>query len=143
MITRIGHTALRVRDIEASACFYRDVLGMKEAFRMQNPAGDALGAVYLHAAPGQFIELFPGGSEEFRANDKTIGHSHVCYEVDNAAAFLEVLRERGAPIDTEVKRGYSRCIQFWTHDPDGNRIEIMELPPDSLQAQALKRLAGE
>jgi lactoylglutathione lyase len=143
MITRIGHTALRVRDIEASVRFYRDILGMKEAFRMLNPSGTALGCVYLYVAPSQFLELFPGGTEELSPGDLTIGHSHVCYEVDDAAAYLEEVQGRGAPIDTKLKQGYSRCIQFWTHDPDGNRIEFMELPPESLQAEANRRIAGE
>ena len=31
---------------------------------------------------------------------------------------------------------------FWTHDPDGNALEIMELPPDSLQAKANARFAS-
>ncbi|MDR3167760.1 MAG: VOC family protein [Treponema sp.] len=142
MITRIGHTAIRARDIEATARFYREVLGMKEAFRMNNPEGTKLGSVHMFVAPSQFIESFPNGSEEFQPTDHTIGHSHICFEVDDAAKFLEEIRERGAPIDRELKRGYSRCIQFWTHDPDGNRIEFMELPPDCLQAEANKRLAG-
>jgi lactoylglutathione lyase len=116
---------------------------MKEAFRMQNPAGDKLGCIYMYVAPSQFIEIFPDGSEDAPRTGKTIGHAHVCYEVDNAAAFLEEVRARGAPIDVELKRGYSRCIQFWTHDPDGNSIEFMELPPDSLQAQANERIAQE
>ena len=29
---------------------------------------------------------------------------------------------------------------FWTHDPDGTEIEIMEMPPESMQAQADSRL---
>jgi lactoylglutathione lyase len=29
---------------------------------------------------------------------------------------------------------------FWTHDPDGTQIEIMEMPPESMQAQADKKL---
>jgi lactoylglutathione lyase len=143
MITRIGHTAIRARDIEETARFYRDTLGLKEAFRMQSPDGNALGCIYMYIAPSQFIEIFPEGSEEAPHTGKTIGHAHICYEVDNAAAFLEEVRARGAPIDVELKRGYSRCIQFWTHDPDGNSIECMELPPDSLQAQANERIARE
>jgi lactoylglutathione lyase len=142
-IRGIGHTAIRVRDIEASLRFYRDILGMREAFRMRSPGGETLGCVYLYIAPSQFLELFPGGSEEPRTGERVIGHSHVCYEVENAAAYLELLRSRGAPVDGELKRGYSRCVQFWTRDPDGNRIEIMELAPDSLQAEANRRIAGE
>ena len=48
----------------------------------------------------------------------------------------------GGPLDSEVKRGNSRCLMFWTHDPDGTQIEIMEMPPESLQAQADQRLTG-
>jgi lactoylglutathione lyase len=143
MITGIGHQAIRTRDIEEAVHFYREVLGMREAFRMYNLPGDKLSAVYLYAAPSQFLEIFPGGTETAPEGNHIIGHSHICYEVDNAAAYLEEIRARGAPIDTELKRGYSRCLQFWTHDPDGNRIEFMELPPDSLQAEANRRIARE
>jgi lactoylglutathione lyase len=142
MKVRYGHIALRASDIEKSAAFYRDVLGFPEAFRMQNPEGTALGSVHIYIAPSQFIEIFPGGREGPYPRDKTIGLNHICIEVDDAAAALEELRARGAPIDVELKRGYSKCIQFWTHDPDGNAIEFMELPPDCLQVAANKRLAG-
>jgi lactoylglutathione lyase len=143
MIKRLGHIAIRAKDIEATVGFYRDILGLKEAFRMHNASGGQLGSVHLFIAPSQFIEIFPYGTEESTPNDHTIGYSHVCFEVDNAAQVLEELRKRGAPIDVELKRGFSRCIQFWTHDPDGNRIEFMELPPDCLQVEANKRLAGQ
>ena len=144
MITRFGHMAIRARDIEATAKFYREVLGMKEAFRMQNPAGNAVGTIYMYVAPSQFIEIFPNGVEEHRGDSqKEIGLNHFCFEVDDAAACLEKVRKAGAPIDSELKRGYSRCIMFWTHDPDGNRIEIMQLTPESLQAEANKRIAAE
>ncbi|GHV07664.1 hypothetical protein FACS189485_18310 [Spirochaetia bacterium] len=143
MITRIGHQAIRARDIEATAKFYREVLGMKEAFRMQNPEGTKLGSIHMFVAPSQYIEIFPNGEEEFKPGKTTIGHSHMCFEVDDAAKTLEEFRARGAPIDVELKKGYSKCIQFWTHDPDGNSMEFMELPPDSKQVEANKRIAAE
>ena len=142
MITRIGHTAIWARDIEVTAAFYRDVLGLPEAFRMQNAAGDALGSVHIYVAANQFIEIFPHGVEHDALPEHAIGYSHLCFEVDDAERAIETLRSRGAPIDTELKRGYSKCIQFWTHDPDGNSIELMELPPDCLQTAATARLSG-
>jgi lactoylglutathione lyase len=141
MITRIGHAAIWARDIEATAAFYRDVLGMPEAFRMQNPAGDKPGSVHIFVAANQFIEIFPLGVEHDALPEHAIGHAHLCFEVDNAARSIEEIRARGAPIDTELKLGYSKCIQFWTHDPDGNSIELMELPPDCMQIAATKRLS--
>ena len=142
MIKGLGHLAIRARDIEASAKFYREVIGLKEAFRMYNGEGGKLGTVYMYIAPSQFIEIFPNGSGEQTDND-TIGIKHICIEVDNAAKSQEELRARGAPIDRELKTGFSKCLQFWTHDPDGNKIEFMELPPESLQAQANARIAAE
>ena len=142
MIKGLGHLAIRARDIETTAKFYCEIIGLKEAFRMYNREGGKLSAIYLYIAQGQFIEIFPNGSGEPGGND-TVGIKHICIEVDEAAKAQEELRGRGAPIDTELKTGFSKCLQFWTHDPDGNRIEFMELPPESLQAQANKRFAGE
>lgn len=34
------------------------------------------------------------------------------------------------------------CLMFWTHDPDGTQIEVMEMPPESLQARADRRFAA-
>jgi lactoylglutathione lyase len=140
MVKGLGHLALRAKDIEETAKFYTEIVGFKEAFRMYNGEGGALGTIYLYIAPSQLIEIFPNGSGE-QAGNNAIGIKHICIEVDNAATFLEELRERGAPIDAELKTGFSKSLMFWTHDPDGVKIEFMELPPESLQAQANKRLA--
>jgi lactoylglutathione lyase len=145
MTPHLGHIAIRARDAEKAAAFYRDVLGFPEAFRMHKPGeGDSppvLTGIYLYIAESQFIEIFPGGLTERQEGPGVTGPVHFCVEVDDAAAAQEEIRRRGAPIDKELGIGYSRCIQFWTHDPDGNAIEFMELPPDSLQQQANKRLA--
>jgi lactoylglutathione lyase len=140
--TNLGHVAIRARDIEKTAAFYRDILGMPEAFRMQDPTGQKLGSIHIFVAPNQYIEIFPGGTEILKPGNNTIGFHHICIEVDDAAKAIEEVRSKGAPIDTELKTGLSRCIQFWTHDPDGNAVEFMELPPDCLQIQANKRLGG-
>jgi hypothetical protein len=51
----------------------------------------------MYAVPGQFIEIFPHGSEEFRPGEKNIGYSHFCIEVDDVAKTQEELRGRGSP----------------------------------------------
>ena len=33
--------------------------------------------------------------------------------------------------------------QAWLEDPDGNRIELMEMAPDCLQYEAIRRLRAE
>ena len=139
MITGITHHAIRARDIEKTAAFYTEVLGLKEAFRMDRPDG-TLGTIYLYIAPHQFLEIFAGGTKEAETGSNLIGHCHLCFEVADAAAAIEHFRSKGAPIDTEIRTGKSLCLQFWTHDPDGNKIELMQLTPESMQAQANERL---
>ena len=142
MIKGLGHLAIRAIDIEKTAEFYREIIGLKEAFRMYNGEDKKLSTIYMYIAPGQFIEIFPNGSGE-QSGDNDVGIKHICIEVEDAAAFQEELRARGTPIDRELKTGFSKCLQFWIHDPDGNKIEFMELPPESLQYQANRRFAGE
>ena len=139
MFKNLGHIAIRAKDIEVTTAFYRDILGMKETFRIYNGNGGSLSTVYLCAAPDQFIEIFPGGTEKHEITGTTIGFSHLCIEVESAEETFKLLRANGAPLDTEVKTGLSKCRMVWTHDPDGNRIEFMELTPESLQMQANKR----
>lgn len=135
MITGIGHVAIRCRDLEKSAAFYIDVLGMKEAFRMENDQGQT-NMFYVIMAKEVFLELFPNGTEEYIPGPNTIGMVHLCLQVEDAEKALETLREKGAPIDREISIGRSGCKQFWTHDPDGNKIELMELLSTSKQYKA-------
>jgi len=135
MIKALGHLAIRAKDIEETAKFYREVVGLKEAFRMYNAEGNKVTTIYFYIAQSQFIEIFPDGMGE-QADNNTVGIKHICIEVDDASAFQEEFKSRGGIIDAEVKTGFSKSRMFWTHDPDGVRIEFMELTPESLQAQA-------
>lgn len=138
----LSHTAIRTRDILASVRYYTEVLGLREAFRMYRDDG-SLGTVYLSIAPGQYLELFDGGTREGTAGQDVIGLCHICLMTKDIRRSYGIVQSAGGPLDSEVKRGHSRCLMFWTHDPDGTRIEVMEMPPESMQAQADLRLAEE
>ncbi len=135
MITRIGHFAIFAEDIEKTAAFYREILGLKEAFRMYNE-DKSVGSVHMFVAPSQYIEIFPNGTEPSPNRERAAGFHHICLEVDDIKSAVSEITGKGAPADSEIKKGFSGCIQFWTHDPDGNSIEIMELPPGCLQDKA-------
>ena len=142
IIAGLSHAAIRTRSIQDSVRFYTKVLGLEEAFRMHREDG-ALSTVYLFIAPGQYLELFSGGAREGVTGPDVIGVCHLCLMTKNIRASYEAVKQAGGPIDREIQRGKSQCWMFWTHDPDGTSIEIMEMPPESLQAQADRRLAAE
>ena len=60
--------------------------------------------------------------------------------INEAAAQLDV---KGIPLLLPLKTAIDGNRQAWLEDPDGNRIELMEMAPDSLQYAAIKRLHAE
>ena len=144
MITGIGHAAFNCYQFEKTLDFYTRVLNFPEMFRLTNDQGE-LGIVYLRVNDGVFIELFPcDGEKRDGEKPETDAHfSHLCLEVDDIAATVEEITRRGAIIDVQIKTGRDGNLQAWTRDPEGNRIELMQLSPDSKQVQAIARLKAQ
>ena len=139
-VAGLSHVAIRTRDILESVRFYMEILGLREAFRMHREDG-TLATVYMFIAPGQYLELFSGGTREGLSGKDVIGMCHICLMTKDIRQSYEAVKAAGGPVDREIQRGQSRCWMFWTHDPDGTQIEMMEMPPESLQAQADRRFA--
>lgn len=140
-VKSIGHVALRVADIDRSLVFYRDRLGFAEMMRLHHDDG-SLWLVYLRITDVQFLELFPRGKGA-RAPDRTAtAINHFCLECDDLDATAAALRAAGVDLTVEPKTGADRNRQCWIEDPDGNRIEFMQMAADSMQIEAIRRLAG-
>jgi catechol 2,3-dioxygenase-like lactoylglutathione lyase family enzyme len=133
-ISRLLETALYVEDLERSARFYQQVLGlgpivgttleMETQSRVLRP---------LHIPGGQVLLLFPKGSATTTAvlpggtippHDST-GRLHLAFAI--SAAELEAWRERlqshGVVIEGEMAwpRGGS---SLYFRDPDGHLVEL-------------------
>jgi lactoylglutathione lyase len=137
MITGIGHAAITCQDIEKSLDFYTRILGLPEAFRMNRDDG-SLWMVYLKTGSDDFIELFTDGGDPAEVPQNASGFKHLCLWVDDIEATLRDLQAKGLDVDPEGARtGRSKCRQYFIADPDGVRIELMQLMPESLQAKAI------
>lgn len=127
---KLSHVAIGCADIEKMVAFYTQTLGFAEAFRMDREDG-TLNIVYLDAGPDCFIELLNRGGEP-DALPKT-GLSHVCLEVENMETELARLSKLGVEPDSPPKRATDGNIQAWIRDPEGGRVELMELSPEGKQ----------
>jgi lactoylglutathione lyase len=135
MISGISHIALNVADMDKSLHFYCNVLGFTVAFELCNDKGEPW-IKYIKAGKSQFIELFYN-----RKGENTAGSfSHVCFEVDDIQKTAENLRAHNINVDSGPSKGKDFNWQCWAKDPDGNRIEFMQLSPDSPQAKAIGNL---
>ena len=63
---------------------------------------------------------------------------HFCVEVNDICQTVDRIRGAGYTIDIEPKQGADKNWQAWVTDPNGIRIELMKIDPESLQAKYWK-----
>ncbi len=129
---RISHLAFDVSDMEKSLDFYVGKLGFEKIFSIENEQGKPW-IEYLKVCSGQFIELFYGGMTDAPKSN----YSHLCLQVDDIYEIERKMKELGVEIDVPAKQGKDTNYQCWVHDPDGNRIEFMQLMTTSQQYKNL------
>ena len=133
-----GHLNLKVNDLKASIDFYGK-LGFPEFLRLTEEDGTPW-IVYLRITDEIYIELLPGGDGGRAGDQKATGVNHICLTTDDIVATAAHLAKVGVPLTAPLdpqKRGVDNNRGMWVTDPDGNRIEIMEMAPNCVQYEAI------
>lgn len=119
---RYLHTMIRVRDLDASLHFYRDLLGLAEVRRKENPEGRYT-LVFL-AAPGQAhvaeLELTYNWDDEDYGGARNFGH--LAYEVDDIYAACRRFLDGGVAINRPPRDGRMAFVR----SPDRISIELLQ-----------------
>ena len=140
-VSSITHIAIRVKDISRTLDFYVNKLGFAEMMRMDRDG--KLWIIYLRISDDQFLEIFLDGEGERAPEREAVGYNHLCLavpDINQTVAELDALGiERIRPTIKAIDGNW----QTWIEDPDGHRIELMQMAPDGLQAQAIARLKTE
>ena len=139
-VSSIAHVAIRVKDVDRTLDFYVGKLGMREMMRLDRDG--RLWLLYLRITDTQFLEVFPEGVGERAAEREAVGFNHICLEIGDIDLALRELQAAGVPLIRDKQMGADGNWQAWIEDPDGHRIELMQMMPDSLQAKALTRMAA-
>jgi catechol 2,3-dioxygenase-like lactoylglutathione lyase family enzyme len=139
--TQLAHVALKVRDLDRSLDFYVGKLGFAEMMRLPKPDGSpGVWLVYLRITDDQYLELFPDGEGERAPGREATGVNHFCLGVDDLRSVVAQIERAGIPLTAGKKLGADNNWQAWIEDPDGNRIELMQMMPDCMQLEAIRRL---
>lgn len=126
-IRHIDHLVLRVRDLQRSVAFYRDVLGC----RVSKERPD-LGMIHL-AAGTAMIDLVSLDGELGRPGGAAAGESgrnlhHFCLRIEpfDEQALTRYLQAAGVAVDAaEVRYGAEgEGLSLYCYDPDGNQVEL-------------------
>jgi lactoylglutathione lyase len=136
---KLGHLAITVKDMEKALDFYCRVLGLKKAFEFANPKDGSPWIVYLYLGEGEYIELFYDGTVDNAWRPELRGFNHIAILVDDCVKKCEEIKAAGYPIDREPnKSDVDKNWQAWLTDPDGIRVELMQLDPECPQMQFAK-----
>jgi catechol 2,3-dioxygenase-like lactoylglutathione lyase family enzyme len=132
----LGHVGLEISDLQPALHFYVDQLGLKEAFRL-NGADGKPNLVYLRVAnTDTFVEIFPGRKKT--SPEETSKINHLGLFVKDLQAELHTLKDRGYPMPADAfekakKIQADNTMLYFIKDPDGNKVELSQLRPDSMQ----------
>lgn len=116
-IRGIDHVNLRVTEVEQSLRFWRDTLGLTQVDRADVPGA------------GAWLEV---GNQQIHLSIGTppppLGQ-HVALRVHARDALAEELRAGGYEVD-EVAGPSGGDVLLFVQDPDGNIVELCEVPDD-------------
>ena len=126
---RFGHVAFKVADVERSVRWYAEALGAKKVYHAQ-AQGDRPELMFLEFNKGQFVEIFSGGKNMLPSPVDPIGYIHFCLLVDSLDQALQHLATTNVKPERQFIGRARQNIAFIS-DPDGNSIELMEVPPES------------
>ena len=126
----VNHLAFATTRYDEMMTFYTRTLGFSEAFTNRNANGQPT-LTYIQASRGTFVELMPAGA------NRPAGFTHFGLYVDDVKAVAARLGDRGVQVGEPRIIG-SGSLTFAVTDPDGNRLEISELPPARPRAKPWK-----
>lgn len=128
-VKQIDHVTLVVRDLEASAAFYVDLLGMEQvprpgfrfAGRWFQAGSTQIHLIEQHADSGPPQAIIPEGAKVSRTK-------HVAFEVADALQAHAALIASGWSIAAGPQQRPDGPTQVYVLDPDGHLIELFSQP---------------
>jgi len=129
-IVGMNHVGINVPNLDQAVEYYTKTLGFPEAFRNLDDKGKPA-LVYVQISKNTFLELQPAG-------DRPLGISHFGVVVDNMADATAMFKQRGANV-AEIRLSGTKAILSNVTTPTGVRMELLELPPESMHRQAMDR----
>jgi catechol 2,3-dioxygenase-like lactoylglutathione lyase family enzyme len=130
-IVALNHVAISVPNLDEAVKYYTKTMGFPEAFRSLDERGQPT-LVYVQISKNTFIELQPANAQ------RPPGLNHLGLHVENMGAATAMFKQRGANV-SETRVSPTKAILANITDPNGIRIELAELPPESLHRQAMER----
>ncbi len=129
-VVMMNHVGINVPDIPDAMTYYTETMGYREAFRLNDDNGQPR-LVYMHISENTFLELGQANAQ------RPAGFTHYGLHVENVAAAVARFRRDGATV-SDTRTSDTKAILANITDPYMGRIELAELPPESLHYKAIQ-----
>jgi len=128
-VVMMNHVGINVPNIPEAITYYTDKMGYREAFRVNDDKGQPR-LVYMYISRNTFLELGQANAQ------RPTGFTHYGLHVDDIAATVARFKQTGVMVSgTNVSD--TKAILANITDPYMGRIELAQLPPDSLHQKAI------
>ena len=129
-VVMMNHVGINVPDMAAAVTYYTQKMGYREAFRVNDDKGQPR-LIYMQISKNTFLELNPANAQ------RPAGFTHYGLQVENAAEAVARFKKSGAMV-SETNTSDTKAILANITDPYMGRIELAELPPESLHYKAIE-----
>jgi catechol 2,3-dioxygenase-like lactoylglutathione lyase family enzyme len=128
-VVMMNHVAVAVPNLAEAITHYTQKMGYREAFRALDDKGQPR-LVYLHISRNTFLELNPVTPQ------RPAGFNHYGLHVENVADAVARFKNAGVTV-SGTNTSDTKAILANITDPYMGRIELAELPPESLHQKAI------
>lgn len=129
-VIMMNHVGINVANIPEAITYYTQKMGYREAFRVNDAKGQPR-IVYMQISKNTFLELNQATAE------RQPGFTHYGLQVENAEQAVARFRKNGVTV-TDTNPSPTKAILANITDPYMGRIELTELPPESLHYKAIQ-----
>lgn len=129
-VVMMNHVGISVPNVAEAVTYYTEKMGYREAFRVNDDKGQPR-LVYMQISKNTFLELNPVNAQ------RPAGFSHYGLHVDNVAEAVARFRKNGVTV-SDVNTSDTKAILANITDPYMGRIELAQLPPESLHYKAIQ-----
>ena len=123
MIKKLLHTRYRVKDLEKTVSFYKDVLGLEETSRHTSGRGSQL---VFFKAPGSEEEIEICKFDESGPVQVGPDLTHLAFEVEDLETFAAEAAKKGYPLSDGPHKSGSGSVIAFLDAPEGYEIELIQ-----------------
>ena len=129
-VVMMNHVGINVSNVAEAVTYYTQKMGYREAFRVNDDKGRPR-LVYMQISKNTFLELQPATAQ------RPTGFTHYGLHVENVAQAVAGFRKAGLTV-TDTSTSDTKAILANITDPYMGRIELTELPPESMHYRAIQ-----